>query len=170
MGKNNSIFIVGHSGAGKGVLAEVVAKKLGWLYVDDDFSLAPSIGRSVLDILGAEGEASFADCLTKILQHQAAQENIVVTTDDSIICAKKNREILSKVFTVFVRVSTSVQIERIGYNRPLLPVKDYAAFLDQLRNDRDDLYEQVASFSLSSDDGKIDEHASMIVEAFGKAK
>lgn len=46
MTKPKRIFIIGHSGASKWVLAEAVAKKLGWKYVNADFSLAPSIGRT----------------------------------------------------------------------------------------------------------------------------
>jgi len=30
------IFVIGHSGAGKGVLAQAVAKKLGWKFINAD--------------------------------------------------------------------------------------------------------------------------------------
>jgi shikimate kinase len=46
MSKHKRIFIVGHSGAGKGVLAQALSKKLGWQFLDADFSLekhVPSI-------------------------------------------------------------------------------------------------------------------------------
>jgi len=49
--KHKRIFLIGHSGAGKGVLAEGVAKKLGWKYVNADYALASSIGRSTTEIL-----------------------------------------------------------------------------------------------------------------------
>src|SRR3990167_2417176 len=106
------IFIIGHSGAGKGVLAESVAKKLGWKYINADFSLAPSIGRNTIEILGEEGDAKFQHCLSEILEHQTQQENIVISTDDSIICSAKNRKLLSNEFTVYFKVSLEVQLER----------------------------------------------------------
>lgn len=140
--KHKRIFIIGHSGAGKGVLAEAVAKKLDWKYVNADFSLAPSIGQNTNEILGEEGDAKFQHCLSEILEHQTHQENIVVTTDDSIICSAQNRKLLSKEFTVYLKVSLEIQLERIAHNRPLLPCKDYEAFLQNLRDERDALYEQ----------------------------
>jgi shikimate kinase len=160
------IFIVGHSGAGKGVLAQAIAKKLGWKYVDADFSLAPSIGRPLKEILSEQGEKAFHKMQTEILSNLASQENIVVTTDDSIICDDKNRDLLSAEFTVYLQVSPEVQLERISYNRPLAKIKDYGAFLNTLRSERDAFYEQVACFSLSSDNGDIDAHVNSVVKAF----
>ncbi len=165
MNKVKRIFIVGHSGAGKGVLAQALAEKLGWKYIDADFALAPSIGRNMSDIIGNKGEEAFHHCLTEILSNQRQQENIVVTTDDSIVCHEKNRELLSSEFTVYLQVSPSVQLDRISHNRPLLPVPDYKDFLATLRKERDGLYEEVAGFSLSPDDGAINDHVLSIIKA-----
>lgn len=160
------IFIIGHSGAGKGVLAKGVAEKLGWKFIDADFSLAPSIGRDTKEILGSAGTEIFEKCLSEILSHQLTQENIVVTTDDSIVCSEKNRKLLVEEFTVYLKVSTEVQIERIGHNRPLLPVADYKKFLDKMHKERDALYEQSARFMLNSDDNDLDGHILSVINAF----
>jgi shikimate kinase len=168
MSQPKRIFIVGNSGAGKGVLAQALAKKLDWTFIDADFGLAPTIGRTMAEVLGNKGEEAFHHCLSAILSNQLSKENIVVTTDDSIVCFDKNRELLSSEFTIYLKVSTPVQLERISHNRPLLPVTDYQAFLNNLHRERDDLYDQVASFSLSSDDGAIEEHVLSIVKAIEK--
>jgi shikimate kinase len=164
MSSYKRIFIIGHSGAGKGVLAEALAKKLGWKFIDADFSLAPSIGQPLAKILGSQGEEAFQHCLTDILSYQQRQENIVVTTDDSIVCSDKNRKLLSSEFTVYLKVSIDIQLERISHNRPLLPLTDYKAFLNILRYERDDLYEQEAKYSISSDNGAIEEHVLSIIK------
>ncbi len=168
MNKPKRIFIIGHSGAGKGVLAHELAEELGWQFIDADFGLAPTIGRTMGDILGSQGEEAFHRSLTDILSHQLTKENIVVTTDDSIVCHKKNRELLSSEFTVYLKVSTPVQLERISHNRPLLPVADYKAFLDKLRQERDSLYEEAACFSISSDNGALEEHVLSVINAMEK--
>lgn len=165
MSKYKRIFIVGHSGAGKGVLAQGVAKKLGWAYLDADFALASSIGREVKEILGAEGEKKFQLRLTEILGNQINQENIVVTTDDSIIDSEKNQQILAKEFTVHLKVSTPVQIDRIGHNRPLLPVSNFKTFLEDLHQKRDALYEKVASLTVNSDENALENHIKKVVDA-----
>lgn len=168
MNKTKRIFIIGHSGAGKGVLGKAVAEKLGWKYLDADFGMVASIGRSLAEIVGKQGEESFQHCLAEIMSHQCGKENIVVTTDDSIVCSEQNRQLLSSEFTVYVKVSTDIQLERISHNRPLLPVVDYKGFLDKLHHERDNLFEQVATISLSSDDGAVEEHALKVVKAMQK--
>jgi shikimate kinase len=160
------IFIIGHSGAGKSVLAQAVAKKLGWKFINADIlGCVAHIGRNVSEVVGTEGERAFNRCLTEILSHQITQKNIVVTTDESIICDAKARELLKSEFCVYLKVSTAVQLDRIseGDCRPLLPVDNFTALLDKIHDERDGLYEQVASFSLSSDNGDIERHATSII-------
>jgi len=171
MQKYKRIFIVGHSGAGKGVVAQGVAKELGWKFINADvLGCAAHIGRTVSEVVGAEGERAFNRCLTEILSHQITKENIVVTTDESIICEEKARELLKSEFTVYLKVSTAVQLERIseGGYRPLLPVADYEAFLDKIHQERDGLYEKVASLTVNSDDNALDEHIKAVVKAIEK--
>ena len=58
--KAKRIFIVGQSGAGKGVVAEEVAKQLGWKFINADvLASVASIGRSVTDVFGAGSEDKF---------------------------------------------------------------------------------------------------------------
>ncbi len=169
MSSPKRIFIVGNSGAGKGMLAEALAEKLGYKFINADvLACAVHVGRTMLDVLGKEGEQRYLNCLTDILSHQTTQDNIVVTTDESIVSDEKARELLASEFTVYLKVSLPVQLERIadGDYRPLLPVSDFSAFLDAFRNEHDALYEQVARFSLNSDDGAIDDHVQQVIEAF----
>ena len=171
MGDVKRVFIVGHSGAGKGVLARSVALKLGWQFIDADvLACVFSMGRSVTDVFGPGSESHFNQTLLEILQYQITRENIAVTTDENIICDAKAREILQSEFTVNVEVSTLVQLERspsdkIKNYRPLLPTTDYAKLLDDLHEKRDALFAEVASFTLNSDHGDIDRDAQRIVDA-----
>ncbi|MCH9757061.1 MAG: AAA family ATPase [Gammaproteobacteria bacterium] len=165
----NRIFIVGHSGAGKGMLAEAVAKKLGWQFINADIlGCTTHIGRRTSEVLGESGEHHFYDCLHDILSRQMSEENIVVTTDESIVCDARNRDLLKSAFTVYLEVSISVQMQRgrAGSRPPLLPVEDFKGFIDAIHADRDEQYKEASSFSLSSDDGDIDRHVADVCKAF----
>lgn len=166
MNQNKRIFIVGHSGAGKSVFAQAIAKELGWKFINADiFGCTGLLGRTLTEIIGAEGEESFNHCLTEILSHHISKDNIVVTTDENIICDEKSRKLLKSQFTVYLKVSPSVQVARLSDYRPLLPVENFESSLSKLHDERDSFYEEVASFSLSSDDGDIDEHVKSVINA-----
>jgi len=158
------IFIVGHSGAGKGVLANALAGKLNWKHLDADFALGPSVGWPLDEILGDDGVHSFYECLAEILTHQKNLDNIIVTTDDSLVCTKKNRDMLANEFVVYLKVSTPVQLKRITHNRPLISSDGYEAFLNKLHVERDNLFEEVATLTLNSDDNSLNAHVDAVLK------
>ena len=166
MSEIKRIFIVGDSGAGKGVLAEAVAKKLGWKFINADiFGCTAHLGRRLSEVVGEEGEQKMNDTLTQILENQNNMENIVVTTDENVVCTERAREILKDNYTVFLTASTNILVDRLSNYRPLLPVDDFGALLDNLKSERHNLFNEVASYSLSSDDGEVDVHVEAVINA-----
>src|SRR3990167_9223075 len=115
--KPKRIFIVGHMGAGKFLLTEVLAKRLGWGFIDANPSLERYIGRSLSEILGTQGEEAFHRCENEILSHYIGKEHVVVVLEESVIATKENRKLLSSEYVVYLKVSTSVQIERMKGGR-----------------------------------------------------
>lgn len=166
MSELKRIFIVGDSGAGKGVLAEAVAKKLGWKFINADiFGCTAHLGRRLSEVVGEEGEQKMNDTLTQILENQNNMENIVVTTDENVVHTERAREILKDNYTVFLTASTNILVDRLSNYRPLLPVDDFGALLDNLKSERHNLFNEVASYSLSSDDGEVDVHVEAVINA-----
>jgi shikimate kinase len=144
MNQPQRIFIIGHHGAGKGLLAKSVAQSLGWQFVDADLGLESHVGRHLSEILGSPGSDVFYECQFDILKSLCTQEHIVVTTDSSVVLALKNCQLLRNEMTVFLDVSTPVQIERTARNPAnLLPIPSLSDFFDQLHDERDSLYKKV---------------------------
>lgn len=172
MNQPQRIFIIGHHGAGKGLLAKSVAQSLGWQFVDADLGLESHVGRHLSEILGSPGSDAFYECQFNILTSLCTQDHIVVTTDSSVVLSLKNRQLLREEMTVFLDVSTSIQIERTSRNTAnLLPTPSLKDFFDQLHDERDSLYQEVATLTIHGDDGKLEEHTRRIVNAIlGKEK
>lgn len=151
MSQPKRIFIIGHMGAGKALLSEALAKKLGWQYIDANPSLERYIGRSLNEILGKQGEEAFHQCEAEIISHYIGKEHVVVVLEESVIATKENRKLLSSQFVVYLKVSTHTQIERMqGGRSPLLPIADLEAFLDNQHLEQDSLFEEVATLTIES--------------------
>ncbi|HAU1107395.1 TPA: shikimate kinase [Legionella pneumophila] len=166
MNQPQRIFIVGHHGAGKGLLAKSVAQSLGWQFVEADLGLESHVGRHLSEILGSLGSEAFYDCQFDILSSLCTQEHIVVTTDSTVVLSLKNRQLLHDEMTVFLDVSTPVQIDRTARNTAnLLPISNLRDFFDRLHAERDSLYKEVATLTIHGDDGKLEEHTRCIVKA-----
>ncbi len=167
MTKPKRIFIVGHMGAGKALLSEALAKKLGWQYIDANPSLERYIGRSLNEILGKQGEEAFHHCEAEIISHFIGKESVVVVMEEAVIATEENRKLLSSEFVVYLKVSTPVQMERMkGGRSPLLPIGDLKAFLDKQHLERDSLFEEVATLTIESI--SIEEDVNKIIKALEK--
>lgn len=158
------IFVVGHMGAGKALLSEALAKKLGWQYIDANPSLERYIGRNLNEILGKQGEEAFHQCEAEIISYYMNKERIVVVMEEAVIATEKNRKLLSKEFVIYLKVSTPVQIERMKNGRtPLLPITDLKEFLDKQHLERDHFFEEVASLTIESI--SVEKDVSKIIKA-----
>jgi shikimate kinase len=167
MTKPKRIFIVGHMGAGKALLSEALAKKLGWQFIDANPSLERYIGRCLNEILGKQGEEAFHRCEAEIISHYIGKEHVVVLLEEAVIATEMNRKLLSSEFVVYLKVSTPVQIERMqGGRTPLLPITDLKAFLDKQHLERDSLFEEVAMLTIESI--SVDEDVNKIIKALEK--
>src|SRR5690606_20477033 len=152
---------------GKGLVSNELAKKLGWKVFDADFGLEYTFGRTLEQILGDEGAKSLHQRETEVIASMLSRENMVIITDSSIIDNEKNRQMLSNEFTVFVNVSTAIQLSRLAVSNqePLLAVTDLESFLNQLHAKRDSFFDEISDFSFSSDDGNLETHINSIITA-----
>lgn len=118
------------------------------------------------EILGEQGQIAFYDCQFDILSSLCAQKYIVVTIDSSVVCSEKNRQLLRNEMTVWLDVSTPIQIERTSRNAAyLLPMPSLNNFFDRLHEERDSLFNEVAKLIIQGDNGELEEHTNYIVKA-----
>ena len=165
MNKPKRIFVVGHMGAGKALLSEALANKLGWQFIDANPSLERYIGRGLNEILGTQGEEAFHRCEAEIINHYIGKDHVVVLMEEAVIATEENRKLLSSQFVVYLKVSTAVQIERMQGGRiPLLPIPDLKAFLDKQHFERDSLFEEVATLTIESI--SVEEDVNKIIKTF----
>ena len=152
-----------HSSASKKVLAKEIAKQLEWKFINADIlDCVANIDHRVYKIFDEDGKQHFNQLLNEILQQQMIQENIVITTDEDVVCDEKVRNLLKAEFTIYLEASMSVQLADY---RPLLPI---GALLNELHDECNNLYTGVASFTLNSDNSDVKNHAKSVIAALGE--
>ena len=161
---HNRLFIIGHPGAGKALLAKTLADKLNWQFIDADIGLEFRIGCTLQEMLGKAGEKAFCRNQEKIISSQLKFENIVVTTDASIVIDKNILQILKNELTIYLKVSTQVQLKRISRQDTPLLTTDIESFLNKLHKERDHLFSKLATFTIDSDDSKLEKHITDVIK------
>ena len=140
-------------GAGKSTVGRLVARRLGWDFVDLDEEVATETGRSVPALFAAGGEPAFreaeARCLAAILADEA-RGPVVVAAGGGVVGDPANRGRLQRAGTVvWLRAEVATLEARVGdgSGRPLLAGADDAgrrSAIGALAARRAPLYEEVA--------------------------
>ncbi len=157
------IFIVGHPGAGKALLAKTIAERLGWNYVDADTGLEYLSGLPIDEILGDQATNHFLNCQKNILATLLQREHIVVTTDASIVCDEEIINLLRAEHVIYLQVSLPVQITRLAKNQQPLLGGSLEEFLQKLHVQRNHLYEKIATLNIDSNDSNLESHVNSVL-------
>ena len=142
------VAIVGYMGSGKTTIGRVLARSLGWKFVDLDREISHRSRRTIPEIFEASGEKEFRD-----MEHRALlaaldeTPELVVACGGGIVERPENRERLAKVPTIFLREDVGVLFGRTRDARRPLRAASREGF-DRRYERRLPLYEEVADLEI----------------------
>ena len=140
-------------GSGKTSIGRLVAKKLGFQFVDTDAVVVERAGMQVAEIFAGRGESWFRDQETSALESMSILNRSVISTGGGIVLREENRALLRSLgFVVWLTASEDVIFERVSRNkrRPLLQTDDPRKTVQELLAQRLDFYESVSRFTLDT--------------------
>ena len=134
-------------GAGKTTIGRGLAKRLGWDFVDADAEIERRSGVEVARIFEKEGEPGFRRRECFAMEDLTFRDNIVLATGGGAVLNTDNRIALrERGFVIYLNTPVEVQLKRTSRNnrRPLLQVANPRKKLQELFDERDPLYREVA--------------------------
>jgi shikimate kinase len=115
------VVIVGYMGSGKTTVGRILARKLGWEFMDLDRDIERAEGRSIPEIFADSGEEFFRD-----LEHRAlvgaldGSKERVIACGGGVVVRPENRDSLGEAATIFLHEDIGALYERTrGAQRPL---------------------------------------------------
>jgi len=141
-----NVVLIGLSGSGKTTVAKLLARRLGWRFVDTDHEIERRAGQSVAEIFGQQGEPAFRALESEVIQDTCARSHQVIATGGGAVIDAGNRARLVDGNLVIWLDSTAERLaERLAHSvsrhpRPLLASADLAARLDELAREREPHY------------------------------
>lgn len=140
-------------GAGKSTLGRQLARRMQKRFVDVDTELEARMGVSIPTIFEIEGERSFRDREEALVAELTELTNVVLATGGGAVVRPASRENLKRNGTViYLHAEPEVLFRRVGQsrNRPMLRTADPLARLQELYEQRDPLYREVADHVVRS--------------------
>lgn len=148
------IVLVGPMGAGKSTIGRLLARELGYRFLDSDRLIEERCGANIPWIFDVEGEAGFRQRETAMLDELSNETGAVIATGGGAVMRTENHPLLKhNSAVVYLKTSIDQQVERTrkDRNRPLLQNDDPEAVLRRLFEVRDPLYCQLADVIMHTD-------------------
>ena len=169
--KLNNITLIGMPASGKSTVGVLLAKRLGYSFVDVDIVIQEQEGRLLKEIIEKEGQDGFLAVENRINAGLNVRHS-VIAPGGSVIYGKEAMEHLKEISTVvYLKLSYESVEERLGnlVDRGVV-LKDGMTLRD-LYEERVPYYEKYADITIDEnglDAGKtVDRLRSIIEERFG---
>ena len=121
------VVLVGPMGAGKSTIGRMLAKELGYRFLDSDRIIEERCGANIPWIFDVEGEDGFRQRETAMLDELSNEMGTVLATGGGAVMRAENRGLLKKnSVVIYLKTSIDQQVERTrkDRNRPLLQNDD----------------------------------------------
>jgi XRE family transcriptional regulator, aerobic/anaerobic benzoate catabolism transcriptional regulator len=144
------IALIGLRGAGKSTLGKLLAKKIGWNFVELNKEIEAQNGLSVAEIIALYGQEGFRRleqaALTQLL---ARNELTVLATGGGIVSEPVTFDlILSSFYTIWLKAEPEEHMARVRKQGDLRPMADDRSAMAELRNiltSREPLYARASA-------------------------
>src|SRR3954447_189854 len=146
----SGIALIGLRGAGKSTLGKMLAKKIGWSFVELNKEIEAQNGLSVAEIIALYGQEGFRRMEQAALgQLLARKELMVLATGGGIVSEPLTFDlILSSFYTIWVKADPEEHMARVRRQGDLRPMADDRSAMAELRTillSREPLYARASA-------------------------
>jgi len=144
------IALIGLRGAGKSTLGKLLAKRIGWSFVELNKEIEAQNGLSVAEIIALYGQEGFRRMEQAALgQLLARKELMVLATGGGIVSEPLSFDlILSSFYTIWVKAEPEEHMARVRGQGDLRPMADDRSAMAELRTilkSREPLYARASA-------------------------
>jgi XRE family transcriptional regulator, aerobic/anaerobic benzoate catabolism transcriptional regulator len=162
------IALIGLRGAGKSTLGKVLAKKIGWNFVELNKEIEAQNGLSIAEIIALYGQEGFRRMEQNALSQLLAQkEPMVLATGGGIVSEPLTFDlILSSFYTIWLKAEPEEHMGRVRKQGDLRPMADDRSAMAELRNilvSREPLYAR-ASATVDTAGLSVDAAAARLID------
>lgn len=159
-----NIILIGMPGAGKSTVGVVLAKKLGYEFLDSDLVIQKKTGKRLQEILEAEGTEGF-NRIENDINISIEAEKCVIATGGSAIYGKQAMKHFQEMgVIIYLQLSLETIEERLGdiQNRGVSTQKGQT--LEQLYQERIPFYEKYANITINCENLLLREVVELIAK------
>ena len=161
----SNVVLIGMPGVGKSTVGVILAKLLGYKFIDTDLVIQQKENKLLKEIIDDDGIDNFLKVENNIVSNMVC-ENSVIATGGSVVYGKEAMELLCKIGTV---IYLSLDYRKLKYrlgnikNRGVVIRK--GQHLYDLYAERCPLYEKYADITIDETGKNIEKTVEKIIES-----
>lgn len=169
MSRKTNIVLIGMPGSGKSTVGVVLAKMLGFSFLDSDLVIQEREGRILSEIIAEEGNDGF-ERIEEEVNASIDVDETVIATGGSAIYGKRAMEHLREIGTVvYIKLPVEEIERRLGsFKERGISIRE-GQTLEDLYAERTPLYEKYADFVVETEGMSIAEAATYVKSRIEKA-
>ncbi|HLP91037.1 MAG TPA: shikimate kinase [Nostocaceae cyanobacterium] len=142
--KGVNVYLIGMMGVGKSTVGSLLAKELGYGFLDTDEVIVKAAGKTINEIFAEDGEAAFRQLESDVLAQVCAFTRLAIATGGGIVIKQENWSYLHHGLIVWLDAAPELLLQRLAEDqtRPLLQDPDPENKLRSLLQQRQPLYSQ----------------------------
>lgn len=160
---NNLIFI-GMPTAGKSTVGVVVAKRLGYGFIDSDLLIQAQEGCLLKDIIAAKGIDGFLEIENQVNRDITAERSVIAPGGSAIYCMEAMEHFKEIGTVIYLQASYQTICERLGSARERGVVLKDGQTLKDLYEERTRLFERYADITICEDGITMDETIEAVLD------
>lgn len=160
----NNIILIGMPGVGKSTVGVILAKVLGYQFLDADLLIQQQEGKLLKDIIAEVGTDGFIQVENQV-NASISTERTIIATGGSVVYGKEAMEHLKSIGTVvYLKVPFTILQKRLADIKGRGVVLKEGQDLWDLYQERSPLYEKYSDIEISEENLSIEETVEILVE------
>ena len=165
-----NIVLIGMPGVGKSTVGVILAKELGYQFIDADLLIQKQEKRLLKEIIAQEGVDGFIQIENQV-NASIETDRTVIATGGSVVYGREAMEHLKKISTVvYLKLSYQALKKRLGNLKNRGVVLREGQTLRDLYEERVVLYEKYADIVIDEENKGIEETLQYIVNEVCKVR
>ena len=154
MSEKNNIVLIGMPGAGKSTLGIVLAKIVGYDFIDADLVIQNQCDKTLQKLLDACGPEGFIAVENQVLSDLKAERSVIATGGSAVYSDEAMKHLSEIVHVVYLQFSYDELKSRLSdlQERGVVLKNGVGMSLHELFDERKPLYEKYAEVTVNVDD------------------
>ena len=162
-----NIVLIGMPSCGKSTVGVLLAKRLGYRFLDCDLLIQEREGKRLHELIEAHGADGFLAIENRVNASIEAERTVISTGGSAIYRGDVIEKMKKNGVVVYLRISYEEMAKRLGDYKRRGVVLQEGFTLRDLYEERAPLYEQHADYILSLDGESVEESADKLAKLLG---